>query len=49
MNAGGTHNDEMCNMYTMVYGKTPYLTMCDNNVQVRAGAGRGLRKGSQRL
>eukprot|EP00198_Chlamydomonas_reinhardtii_P008225 XP_001697562.1 peptidylglycine alpha-amidating monooxygenase [Chlamydomonas reinhardtii] len=33
VNAGGTHNDEMCNMYTMVYGKTPYLTMCDNNVQ----------------
>ncbi|KAG2440171.1 hypothetical protein HXX76_004284 [Chlamydomonas incerta] len=33
VSAGGTHNDEMCNMYTMVYGKTPYLTMCDNNAQ----------------
>ncbi|KAG2498330.1 hypothetical protein HYH03_003590 [Edaphochlamys debaryana] len=32
-NAGGTHNDEMCNMYVMVYGRTPYLTMCDDDRQ----------------
>ncbi|KXZ51597.1 hypothetical protein GPECTOR_12g561 [Gonium pectorale] len=31
INAGGTHNDEMCNMYVMVYGKTSYITMCSNN------------------
>jgi hypothetical protein len=31
--AGGTHADEMCNMYAMVYGRTPYLTMCDNDKQ----------------
>ncbi|GFR52234.1 hypothetical protein Agub_g14767 [Astrephomene gubernaculifera] len=29
--AGPTHNHEMCNMYVMVYGKTPYMTMCDDD------------------
>ncbi|GIL97341.1 hypothetical protein Vretimale_2809 [Volvox reticuliferus] len=34
--AGGTHNDEMCNMYVMLYSKTPYLTMCsDSTTDIR--------------
>ncbi len=26
--AGHTHNDEMCNLYMMVYGKLPFFMYC---------------------
>eukprot|EP00197_Chlamydomonas_leiostraca_P013619 CAMPEP_0202860488 /NCGR_PEP_ID=MMETSP1391-20130828/2163_1 /ASSEMBLY_ACC=CAM_ASM_000867 /TAXON_ID=1034604 /ORGANISM="Chlamydomonas leiostraca, Strain SAG 11-49" /LENGTH=823 /DNA_ID=CAMNT_0049539651 /DNA_START=226 /DNA_END=2694 /DNA_ORIENTATION=+ len=29
--AGSTHNDEMCNMYMMVYGHHPIISMCDGD------------------
>lgn len=27
--AGNTHNDEMCNMYMMVYARHPVISMCN--------------------
>lgn len=31
--AGSKHTDEMCNMYALVYAKTPYITMCYGDTQ----------------
>ncbi|KAJ9507908.1 hypothetical protein QJQ45_021247 [Haematococcus lacustris] len=28
--AGSTHNDEMCNLYMMVYAPHPFIVMCNN-------------------
>ncbi|EFJ48883.1 hypothetical protein VOLCADRAFT_120843 [Volvox carteri f. nagariensis] len=55
--AGSTHKDEMCNMYIMVYGKTPYLSMCSDSTapdgtvlalpgEAAAGAGAGAGAGA---
>ena len=40
VNAGATHNDEMCNLYLMLYSQLPYFMSCYGTPQVeRHGTG----------
>lgn len=34
VNAGATHNDEMCNLYLMLYSQLPYFMACYRSPQV---------------
>lgn len=34
VNAGATHNDEMCNLYLMLYSQLPYFMACYGSPQV---------------
>lgn len=34
VNAGATHNDEMCNLYLMLYSQLPYFMSCYGSPQV---------------
>ena len=40
VNAGATHNDEMCNLYLMLYAQLPYFMSCYGVSQIeRRGTG----------
>ena len=34
VNAGATHNDEMCNLYLMLYSQLPYFMACYGSPQI---------------
>ena len=46
VNAGATHNDEMCNLYLMLYSQLPYFMSCYGASQVERHGTGGMPAGS---
>ena len=47
VNAGATHNDEMCNLYLMLYSQLPFFMACYGSPQVERHGMGGVPEGGK--